>query len=365
MELVTVSRFLKGLSRKAGLSPGTLVHVGKKHAEKTRMTVIDYDEKRSEMKELGRIEECFRFKDKKSTTWINIDGLQDLGIIEKIGKRFGIHPLVLEDIVNTGQRPKMEEFDDYIFVVLKMLSFDERSNETRSEQVSLILGRSFVLSFQENVGDIFDPVRNRIREGKGRIRRAGPDYLAYALMDSVVDNYFSVLERFGERVEGMEEGLVEDPRPENLQSIHDMKREMIFIRKSVWPLREAISGLARTESKLVKDKTRVYLRDVHDHTIQVIDTVETFRDMVSGMTDLYLSSISNKMNQVMKVLTIIATIFIPLSFFAGLYGMNFNPDASMFNMPELNHPYGYPAVLAFMLFVAVIMIAYFRKKRWL
>jgi len=342
-----------------------LVHIGKKKVEKVKITVIDYNEKRFEEKEVKQIEECFHFKSKPTTTWINIDGLHDVKIIGKIGKHFDIHPLVLEDIVNTGQRPKMEDFDEYIFIVMKMLYFDEQNEETRSEQVSLILGQNFVISFQETNGDIFNPVRNRIREGKGRIRKSGPDYLAYAVMDAVVDNYFSVLEKFGERIEGMEGGLVEEPKPETLQTIHNMKREMIFLRKSIWPLREAVSGLERSESKIIKNKTKIFLRDVYDHTIQIIDTVETFRDMTSGMLDLYLSSISNKMNQVMKVLTIIATIFIPLGFFAGLYGMNFNPEVSPFNMPELNHPYGYPLILLFMITIAVGMLIYFRKKNWL
>ena len=359
-----MTRFIKRISKKSGLSPGTLVHIGKKSIEKPRITIIDYNEKNYQQKEAKKIEECFPFKKKPTVTWINIDGLREVDIIEKIGEEFEIHPLVLEDIVNTGQRPKMEDFEDYVFIVLKMLSFDEQSQETKSEQISLILGENYVISFQETAGDIFDNIRMRIKEGKGKIRKSGSDYLAYRIMDVIVDNYFFILEKFGEKIEGLEENLIDNPKSKTLETIHAMKREMIFLRKSIWPLREAVSGLERSESKLIKKKTHIYLRDVYDHTIQVIDTVETFRDMTSGMIDLYLSSISNKMNEVMKTLTIIATIFIPLSFFAGLYGMNFNPEVSPFNMPELNNPFGYPALLLFMLSIAFLMLFYFRRKGW-
>ncbi len=359
-----MSRFLKSLSRKAGTSPGTLVHIGSKRLEKARITVIDYDEKRHTKRAVKDVSDCFPYRDSKTTTWINVDGLHDTELIERLGAHFGIHSLVLEDIVNTGQRPKFEDFDDYIFIVLKMLYMREDGSTVKSEQVSIILGKNYVISFQEATGDIFDQVRGRIESGKGRIRKSGADYLAYALMDAVVDNYFIILENLGESIEGMEDGLVADPAPDILQRIHSMKREMIFLRKSVWPLREVVSGIERSESVLVSKKTRPFIRDLYDHTIQVIDTVETFRDMASGLLDLYLSSVSNRMNQVMKVLTIIATIFIPLSFFAGLYGMNFNTDYPL-NMPELNWEYGYPAILLFMTGVALLMLFYFRKKRWL
>ena len=321
--------------------------------------VIDYDESHFEEKEAKRIEECFAFGDKPTVTWINIDGIHQLDIIEKIGEHFNIHPLVLEDIVTTGQRPKMEDFVDYIFLTLKMLHYSEEEKETKAEQVSLILGSNYVISFQENEGDVFDPIRERIRADKGRIRKMRADYLAYALMDAVVDNYFTILEKLGERIEDFEEELVVNPTPETLQAIHRLKREMIFLRKSVWPLREVINRLERWESSLINKSTAIYLRDVYDHTIQVIDAVETFRDMLSGMLDIYLSSVSNRMNEVMKVLTIIATIFIPLTLVAGIYGMNFR------FMPELEEPMGYPMVLLSMLFVGMLMVAYFRKKKWL
>jgi len=350
---------IKKASKKAGLPPGTLVHIGEKKTERTRITIIDYDEAQFQEKEAKTIEECFPFKDKPTVTWINIDGIHEVDIVEKIGKHFGMHPLILEDIVNTGQRPKMEDFDDYIFVVLKMLYYDERESRIKAEQVSLILGSNFVISFQEQAGDVFNPIRERIRNGKGRIRKMGADYLAYALIDAIVDNYFIILEKIGESIEDMEEELVTNPTPETLQAIHNMKREMIFLRKSVWPLRELVSGLERAESSLIHESTGIYLRDVYDHTIQVIDTIETFRDMISGMLDIYLSSISNKMNEVMKVLTIFAAIFIPLTFVAGVYGMNFE------FMPELKVRWGYFAVLSLMIAVGGVMIFYFKRKKWL
>lgn len=265
----------------------------------------------------------------------------------------------MEDIANTGQRPKIEDFVDYIFVVLKMLDYDEKESEITVEQLSLILGPSWAISFQENVGDVFDPIRERIRGDQGRIRKMGSDYLVYALIDAVVDNYFIALERIGEKIEDIEDELVANPVPETLRAIHNLKRQMIVLRKSVWPLREVISRLERWESKLISKSTDIYLRDVYDHTIQVIDAIETYRDMLSGMLDIYLSSVSNRMNEVMKVLTIIATIFIPLTLVAGIYGMNFN------YMPELKLSWGYPLVLSIMLAIGIVMLLYFRKKKWL
>jgi magnesium transporter len=346
-------------SDKIGLPPGTLVHIGERKVEKTRITVLDYDAGQFQEKEVETAEECFPFKDKPTVTWINIDGIHEVEVIEKIGRHFNVHPLILEDILHTGQRPKMEDLENYIFVVVKMLYYDDEAHEITSEQVSLILGSNFVISFQEREGDVFDPVRERIRKAKGRIRRLKADYLAYVLIDTIVDHYFVILEKIGEHVEGMEEELVTNPKPETLQHIHNLKRELIFLRKSVWPLREIISGLERGDSSLIDESTGIYFRDVYDHTISVAETVETFRDMVSGMLDTYLSSVSNKMNEVMKVLTIMATIFIPLTFVAGIYGMNFE------FMPELKWHWGYFAALALMGAVAVVMVIYFRRKTWL
>jgi len=356
---MVIPRFFKRRIEKAGLPPGTLVHVGEKKVGKVRIIVIDYDESYFEEREVKSIEDCLPFKDKPNVTWINIDSVNQLDIIEKIGEHFNIHPLVLEDIVNTGQRPKMEDFVDYIFITLKMLHYSDDQKETKAEQVSFLLGSNYVISFQENEGDVFDPIRERIRADKGRIRKMGADYLAYALMDAVVDNYFTILEKLSDRIENFEEELVVNPTPETLQAIHRLKREMIFLRKSVWPLREVINRLERWESSLINKSISIYLRDVYDHTIQVIDAIETFRDVLSGMLDIYLSSVSNRMNEVMKVLTIIATIFIPLTLIAGIYGMNFR------FMPELEMPLGYPIILLSMFFVGMLMVAYFRKKKWL
>ena len=352
-------KLFRKTSKKAGLAPGTLVHDGDKKVEKAKITIIDYDATQFQEKEVETIEECFPFRDTPTITWINVDGLHEVGIIEKIGKHFSIHPLILEDILHTGQRPKMEDFEDHIFLVVKMFYYDEKDNEIKMEQVSLLLGSNFVISFQEREGDIFNSIRERIRNHKGRIRRMKADYLGYALLDTIVDNYFIILEKIGENIENMEEELVTRPTPETLQTIHNLKRELIVLRKSIWPLREVVNSLERGESPLINEATGVYLRDVYDHTIQVIDTIETFRDMVSGMLDIYLSSISNKMNEVMKVLTIIATIFIPLTFVAGLYGMNFE------FMPELKWHWGYFAALLVMAAVAVFMVFFFRRKRWL
>ena len=330
-----------------------------KRTETTRITIIDYDEAQYQEKEAKNVEEIFPFKDKPTVTWINIDGIDRVDVIEKIGKHFNLHPLALEDIVNTGQRPKMEDFLGYILLILKMLYYDEKEGQSKAEQISLVLGPNWVISFQENEGDVFDTIRERIRSDKGRIRKMEADYLVYALIDAVVDNYFAVLERIGEKIEEIEEAIVANPSPVTLQAIHDLKRQMILLRKSVWPLREVISRLERWESKLIKKSTDIFLRDVYDHTIQVIDAVETFRDMLSGMLDIYMSSVSNRMNEVMKVFTIIATIFIPLTLVAGIYGMNFR------YMPELEWVWGYPFILLLMLALGIMMLFYFRRRKWI
>jgi len=352
-------RLYRKRAKKAGLAPGTLVYVGEVQAEPVRITYIDYDEKQLQETQASKIEECFEFKETPTVSWINIDGLHDVPLIEKLGEHYELHPLMLEDVLSTVQRPKFEDYEQYVFVVLKMLRYNEERGGIDSEQVSLVLGPNVVISFQERIGDVFQPIRDRLRHAKGRIRKMGADYLAYALLDSIVDSYFAILEKLGERIEGMEDELVENPTEDTLQRIYLLKREMISLRRSIWPLREVISGFHRSESELVKETTDLYLRDVYDHTIQVIDTVEGFRDTASGMLDTYLSSVSNKMNNVMKVLPIIATIFIPLTFVAGIYGMNFE------HMPELKWRYGYAAVWLIMITVFVAMIVHFKRKRWL
>ena len=357
--VLLMQRLIKKSSKTRGLPPGALVHIGEKKTEKIKISVIDYSDGYFEEREVKNVEECFPFKDKPTVSWINIDGLHEIEVFEKLGKCFEIHPMVLEDILNTDQRPKMEDLEKHIFLILKMLFIDEKTNEIHSEQVSLIFGDNFVISFQESIGDVFDAVRERIRKGKGRIQKMGPDYLVYCLIDAIIDNYFIILEKIGDKVESLEEDLVDNPKTEIIQMIYTLKREMIYLRKSVWPLRELINGLLREESKLVKKETHIYLRDLYDHTIQTIDTIETFRDMISGMLDIYMSSISNKMNEVMKVLTIFAAIFIPLTFIAGVYGMNFK------YMPELSIPWAYPAVWVIIIIVAVTLLGFFRFKKWI
>jgi magnesium transporter len=305
------------------------------------------------------VEDVFPYRDSSNVTWINITGLADVGIIEKIGTHFNLHPLILEDILNTGQRPKTEDYGDYVFVVLKMLYFGEETTKITAEQVSIVLGENYVLSFQETRADIFDPLRERLRNPNSRIRKMDAGYLAYGLMDAIVDNYFLMLENVGEYIDDLERDLIENPDRETLEDINYIKGEMIFLRKYVWPLREVISNLERIDSPFIRDQTSVFLRDLYDHTVQIIDTVETYKEMLSGMLELYLSNVSNRMNEVMKILTIIATIFIPLTFIAGIYGMNFE------YMPELHWKRGYPAVLLLMVLIFLSMIYYFKRKKWL
>jgi magnesium transporter len=345
------------------LSLSTELPASEKLTEKPKITVIDYDEKHFHEAELKEVAEAFVFKQKPTVTWINIDGLHQADVLEKIGSCYGIHPLVLEDIL-TDQRPKIEDYDDYIFIVLKMLYYDENGDNELGDskldmdQVSIILGPNFIISFKEKEVDVFNPLRERLRTAKGKVRKQGADYLAYSMIDSIVDHYFVIMEKLGERFEDLEDAVVANPEPGILPTIYNLKRDMLFLRKSVWPLREAISKMQRTDSPLVSESTKFYLRDVYDHTIQVIENIETFRDMSASLLETYLSSLSNKLNEVIKVLTVISTIFIPLTFLAGLYGMNFR------FMPELESPWGYPAVLILMFLVVAVMLGYFRKKEW-
>lgn len=353
-----IDKFLKTRKTKIGLPPGTPVYVGEKREDPVRITVIDYDKDTFQEKEISEIEEWGRLKDSDTVSWINIDGIHDTKLIDSLGGKFDLHPLVVEDIVHPGQRPKMEDFENTLYIVFNMLTYDKDTHEVKSEQVSLVLTDHCVLSFQERPGDIFDLIRDRLRNGKGRIRKMGADYLAYSLLDAVVDHYFIILEKVGGRIEDLEGVLINKPKPETMQEIHRLKREMLFLRKSVWPLRELISGLEKSESHIVKKTTLKYLDDVYDHTIQIIDTVETFRDMLSGLHDTYLTVISNRMNEIMKVLTIIATIFIPLTFIAGIYGMNFE------FMPELKWRFGYFLIWILIVTIAFVMIIYFKRRKW-
>lgn len=330
------SRLFSSVSKKVGLPPGTPIYVGQRDGQPIRITQMVYDGEALNERTVERIEDCLTQRPTSGVMWLNIDGIHDVQLVEALGKHFALHPLTLEDIVHPGQRPKFEEYDSYLFIVLRMLRYSADSAAVVGEQVSFILCDHTLITFQEAVGDVFEQIRQRIRTGKGRTRKQGGDYLAYALIDAIVDHYFTILETLGEKIESLEDQLLSRPDEESLSAIHYMKRELLLLRKSVWPLRELLAAMQRTESDLIESGTRVYLRDVYDHTIQILDIVESFRDVVSGMMDVYLSSVSNRMNATMKVLTVIATIFIPLSFIAGVFGMNFE------NFPELTWTWAYP-----------------------
>jgi magnesium transporter len=347
-----------------GTAPGTLRPIeGAAAAGPVRITVIDYGPDHLDEKVVTRFEELLPYRDSPTTTWINIEGLQDLALLESLGLHFGVHSLTLEDVLNCGQRPKLEDYGTYHFMVMKSLSLKDGALEL--EQISFILGKNYILTIQELPGDSFEAVRQRIRRGKGLIRKAGADYLLYALVDALIDEFFPVLERYGEQIEELEDEVILQPSPEVLHRIHAVKRDLLVLRRTAWPERDTINAFSREESSLISDETKVFIRDCYDHIIQVIDIVETYRDLSSGLQEAYLSSISLRMNEIMKVLTIISTIFIPLTFIAGIYGMNFNPDASPLNMPELNWYWGYPFSLAIMAIVATGLIIFFRRKGWL
>jgi magnesium transporter len=348
---------MENIQDKTGAPPGTILYSGKDTTEKVKITLIEYNETDYIEKDFYDFSSCLEAVNPAMVKWINVDGIHKVDLIETIGKYYNIHPLTLEDIVNTDQRSKFEDYDSYVVSIMKMIYYD---GEIQSEQLSVVLMEGLVISFQEvHGGDAFDMIRNRIRQGKGRIRKMGADYLAYALLDAVVDCYFNILEKFGDRIESLEEELMEEPTKQTLKLLHHMKREMIFLRKAVWPMRELINNLERSETELIKPSTDIYLRDLHDHSVRVIDTVETFRDLLSGMMDIYLSSVSNRMNEVMKVLTIITTIFVPVTFIVGVYGMNFE------FMPELHYQWGYPATWIVILTTIGSLLIYFRRKKWM
>lgn len=354
---MTRRRLFKGRSRKAGLPPGTLVHTGELRTGGSSISCISYSESGFNESRPLSFEQCPSAGD--GVLWIHLDGLHDLDLIRRFGERYGLHPLVLEDIVNTSQRPKLEDYGDYIFIVTRRISL-KGEKSVDGEQVSLILGPGYILSFREGFdGDIFESIRERIRNGRGRIRTMGADYLSYAIIDAIVDDYFTVLENLEGLVEDLEEQLADGPTQDVLRKIISLKREIIFMRKGVWPLREVTSALERGESQLIAEASRVFFRDIYDHTIQVIDGVETFRDLLSGMLDLYLSSMSNRTNEVMKFLTVVGTIFLPLTFIVGVYGMNFK------YIPELQMQYGYLYCWILMLSISLGMGVYFKRKKWL
>jgi len=352
-------KFTKKRSKKAGLPSETLMYTGEKKGEKIIIHVIDYDETNFLETELSAAEACIPYKNKPTVTWINVDGVHNVPVLEKLGDCFGLHRLVMEDILNTDQRPKVEDFGEYLYIVLKMLS-NGKNGEIVTEQISIVVGSNFVLSFQEGVeGDVFNLIRERLRSGKGRIRKMSADYLTYSLLDAVVDNYFVILEKFGDKIELLEAELIENPTQKTVQRIYQLKRELIFLHNAVWPLREVVSTLGKHESPIIREATVPYFRDVYDHVIHVIDSVDIYREMISSMLDMYLSSVSNRLNEVMKVLTAISLIFMPLTFIVGLYGMNFK------YMPELEWRYGYFLTLFVMLGIGVFMFFYFKRKKWL
>ncbi len=361
-------RGLRPSARKAGLPPGTPIHVGEQGDEDVTITVVVYDAETYNCTFCtpSHTMDCAADRHSPAITWINIDGLYRVDIIERICNDFHIHPLVQEDILNTTQRPKVDVADDYLFIVLKMHSVAPQDNVAglALEQISFILGANFLITFQERKSTAFDQVHKRLTDNKGRLRKMGPDYLAYTLTDAIIDNFFKTLEQIGEEIESLEELLVTNPTPETLQRIHVLKRKIILLRKSVWPLREVISALQRDDTPFISPAIDIYLKDLYDHTIHIIDTVETFRDVISGMLDIYLSSISIRMNEIMKVLTMFAAIFIPLTLIAGIFGMNFNTEKSPWNMPELNWYWGYPMALGLMTSLGVGMVIYFKKKKW-
>jgi magnesium transporter len=355
-------KYLSGIERRTspGAPPGSLVV--DPQAPLPIIRVITYGSEAVHEELVEDVSRIGNYLGKQPVTWVNVDGLGDATIIRKLGEMFGIHRLALEDIINSHQRAKVDQYGNHLFIVGRMVEMVDR---VETEQLSLFLGKDYVLTFQERVGDAFDPVRERIRKSGGRVRNAGPDYLAYALIDAFIDNYFPVLEKYGERLESIEEEVLSRPEPVLVSRMHEVKRDLLTLRRAIWPLRETVNSLVREPSLFISDETRVYFRDCYDHTIQIIDLLENYRDVASGLMEVYLSSASNRLNEIMKILTMFTAFFIPLSLIAGIYGMNFNTARSPFNMPELNWYLGYPFVLGLMAAVALGMVTFFRRKGWL
>ncbi len=346
-----------------GSMPGTLII--DEDADPTHLILIDYSTAKAIRTQLHTPEECIPYLESESVSWIDVQGLGSEDVLKRLGQVFGLHPLMLEDVVNVPQRPKVEQYPDQILLITRMVIAAGNGTNFFREQVSFILGKHYLLTVQEEAEhDTFSPVRERIRTNKGLIRSQGPDYLAYTLLDTIIDGFFPVLEIYGEYLEELEDEVVMNPTRQTLERIHTLRRELLSLRRAIWPLRDAINILIRDSGHLICGDVRVYLRDCYDHTIQVMDIVETYRELASSLMDVYLSSISNKMNEIMKILTVISTIFIPLTFIAGVYGMNFNPDSSPLNMPELNWYWGYPLCWAIMLGIAGSLILFFKRRGW-
>ncbi len=354
-----MARFLKKRNNTKGLVPGSAVFIGNKKVDEIRIRVIDYDKSTLHEDELRNISDGTEFKEKNTVTWINIDGLHDSELMKEIAETFDLHPLLIEDIMNTDQRPKLQESDNNLFLVLKMLRYDETNQTILAEQLSLVIGKTFLLTFQEQPGDVFEPVRERIRKQKGRIRATSIDYLAYALLDTVVDNYIYIIERFGEKIEDMEELVLGNPEPGVMEQLSNYRKEMNFLRKSIRPAREAITHLSRLDNDTINQKTIPFLKDLEDLIIQASEAIDTYREMLSDQMNLYNSALSNKMNDIMKILTIFAAIFIPLTFIAGIYGTNFE------YLPELHFKYSYYIFWGVMILVALVLLIFFKRKKWL
>ena len=345
--------------KRIGLPPGSLIHAAEGSYQPAVKTLFQYDPERcTERPVPGSIDRDL-ITEPSTISWLNIDGIQDSATLEQIGTSVGIHPLVLEDIQNPDLRPKIEDYDDYLFLSLRMLRWDESLQETSSEQVSLLLGRGYVISFQERVGDVFEVIRDRLRSGKGRIRRQGADYLAYSLIDAVVDNYFSVLETLEDQLEELEDRVVYRADLDSVSRIHDLRGQAVLFRRAAWPLRDNIHEILKGEHEIVEEPTQAFFRDVYDHLLEVVDTIQLYRDTLSGLLTFYQSNLSKQLNSTMKVLTIIATIFLPPTFIVGVYGMNFR------YIPELSWKWGYPAVWAVIVLIALGMIWYFKKRKWM
>ncbi|MCW8811345.1 MAG: magnesium/cobalt transporter CorA [Ignavibacteriaceae bacterium] len=348
----------KKTSTKIGLPPGSIVYLGEKKVDKVTIKLTEYDEKNAETYEIKSVEEIDPFTDTPQVTWVSVCGLHETEFLKQVGEKFKVHPLVLEDILNTETRPKIEITDDYLFIVMKLVLFNPEHKILETEQVSFILGRTFLFSFSEKSDEIFNPIKERIATQLGKIRKKGPDYLLYALMDIVVDNYFLALEKIEERIETLDDEVINNPERSQIESIYNLRNLLLMMRRSIWPYREIVNQLIKDDSDLLDDSIEPYLRDLYDHTIHITETIEQQREITNGLMEIYLSMMSNKMNEVMKVLTVIATIFIPLTFIVGIYGMNFK------YMPELDVPWAYYAVWGVMFAVVVTMVIYFRRKNW-
>ena len=358
--MTKVYQILKMRSGKIGMQPGALVHVGERKTDKTQITVWDYDEQNCRDYELEQISDCVQLRESKTVTWINLNGLHDISVLEEFGRIFDLHPLMLEDILDTRQRPKIEDYGNVLYVVLKMFYLVEGSDdECYAEQFSLALGKNFVLTFQERPGDVFNPLRDRLRHSKGRVRKMGADYLFYSMLDALIDSYFVIFEKLGESIESIEDALMNNADEEMLRDIYRMKRELLLMRKHVRPVCDLARNLRHEEYAQISDEIHYFMRDLHDHATEASELIDTLREALTGVQEIYLNMMSNKMNSVMKLLTIIATIFIPLTFIAGVYGMNFN------NMPELHAKYGYPMVMGLMTVIFVGMVLFFKRKGWL